>query len=275
MLETLSRGCGWIKCLGQSVFSYIITLEMSGHSHYSTIKRQKESNDAARGAVFSKLTRAITVAVKSGGGSSPDSNYKLRMAIDKAKSLNMPKANVERAISKGVGGGVLEEVTYEGFGPGGVAVMVEVATDNRNRSGQEIKNIFEKGGGNLAGPGAVSFNFEPKGFLVIKKDKNAEEQMLALIDLGVEDIEETSDGIEVYVEATILSQTKEKLEKNGFKINSMELVQKPKNYQSITGEKKANKILSFLETLEKNEDVQKVFANFDIAEDILEKIENE
>ncbi len=248
---------------------------MSGHSHYSTIKRQKEANDAAKGQIFSKLTRAISIAVKTGGGSNPDSNYKLKVAIDKAKALNMPKVNVERAISKGRGGGILEEVTYEGFGPEGVAVIVEVATDNRNRSGQEIKNIFEKGGGSLAGPGAVSFNFEPRGFLIVKKDKNTEEQMLTLIDLGVEDMEEMNDGIEIYVDANVLSQTREKLENKGFDVILTELVQKPKNYQSITEEKKASKILSFLDSLEKHDDVQKVFANFDIPEDILEKIANE
>ncbi|MBU0572291.1 YebC/PmpR family DNA-binding transcriptional regulator [Patescibacteria group bacterium] len=248
---------------------------MSGHSHYSTIKRQKESNDAAKGQVFSKLTRAISIAVKTGGGPVPESNYKLRVAIDKARALNMPKVNIERAISKGTAGGALEEVTYEGFGPEGVAIMVEVATDNRNRSGQEIKNIFEKGGGSLAGPGAVSFNFEPRGFLIVKKDKNTEEQMLTLIDLDVEDMEESSDGIEVYVDANVLSQTREKLEGKGFNIISTELVQKPKNYQSLVDEKKASKVLSLLDNLEKHDDVQKVFANFDIPEDILEKIANE
>lgn len=248
---------------------------MSGHSHYSTIKRQKEANDAARGQVFSKLSRAVSIAVKTGGGSSPDSNYKLRVAIDKARAANMPKVNVERAISKGTGGGVLEEVTYEGFGPGGIAVMVEVATDNRNRSGQEIKNMFEKGGGSLAGPGAVSFNFEPKGFLIVKKDKNTEEQMLTLIDLGVEDMEETNDGIEIYVDSHAITETKETLEKKGFKVISTELVQKPKNYQSISEEKKASKALSFLDSLEKHDDVQKVFANINIPEDILKKIANE
>ncbi len=248
---------------------------MSGHSHYSTIKRQKESNDATKGAVFSKLSRAISIAVKSGGGSSPDSNYKLRVAIDKARAMNMPKASIERAISKGVGGGDLEEVTYEGFGPVGVAVMVEVATDNRNRSGQEIKSIFDKGGGSLAGPGAVSFNFEPKGFIVIKKDKNVEEQMLALIDLGVEDMEETTDGIEIHVDSSLIKEIREKLENKKFNIVSTELVQKPKNYQLLDNEKKANKVLSFLDGLENQDDVQKVFANFDIPEDILEKIANE
>ncbi len=248
---------------------------MSGHSHYATIKRQKESKDAARGQAFSKLARAISIAIKSGGGPNPDTNYKLRVAIDKAKSANMPKANIERAISKGSGGEALEEVTYEGFGPEGIAVIVETATDNRNRIGQEIKGLFERGGGGLAGPGAVSFNFTPRGFLVIKKNKNTEEQMLKLIDLGVEDIEETEDGIEVYVEVGKLSATRDKLEKEGFDISSAELVQKPNNYQIINDEAKAKRILSFLDKLEDNDDVQKVFANFDIPEEVLKKIPND
>lgn len=248
---------------------------MSGHSHYATIKRQKETKDAARGQLFSKLARAVSVAVKTGGGANPDTNYKLRVAIDKAKVANMPKGNIEKAISKGSGGGTLEEVTYEGFGPEGIAVMVEVATDNRNRSGQEIKNLFERGGGRLAGPGAVSFNFEARGLLLVEKKKDKDEQMLTLIDLGVEDMEEMEDGIEVYVESGKLSETKSKLEKEGFKVTSSELMQKPKNYQIISDKNAASKILSFLNKLEEHNDVQKVFANFDIPEDILTKIDNE
>ena len=248
---------------------------MSGHSHYATIKRQKETKDAARGQLFSKLARAVSVAVKTGGGANPDTNYKLRVAIDKAKVANMPKGNIEKAISKGSGGGTLEEVTYEGFGPEGIAVMVEVATDNRNRSGQEIKNLFERGGGRLAGPGAVSFNFEARGLLLVEKKKDKDEQMLTLIDLGVEDMEEMEDGIEVYVESGKLSETKSKLEKEGFKVTSSELMQKSKNYQIISDKNAASKILSFLNKLEEHNDVQKVFANFDIPEDILTKIDNE
>ncbi|MGB6839020.1 MAG: YebC/PmpR family DNA-binding transcriptional regulator [Microgenomates group bacterium] len=248
---------------------------MSGHSHYATIKRQKETKDAARGQLFSKLARAVSVAVKTGGGANPDTNYKLRVAIDKAKVANMPKGNIDKAISKGSGRGTLEEVIYEGFGPGGIAVIVEVATDNRNRSGQEIKNLFERGGGRLAGPGAVSFNFEAKGLLLVEKKKDKDEQMLTLIDLGVEDMEEMEDGIEVYVESGRLSEIKSKLEKEGFKVTSSELAQKPKNYQIISDKNAASKILSFLNKLEEHDDVQKVFANFDIPEDILTKIDNE
>jgi len=248
---------------------------MSGHSHYATIKRQKESKDLAKGKIFSKLAREISIAVKSGGGPSPDSNYKLRVAMDKARAANMPKVNIERAISKGSGGEALEEVTYEGFGPEGIAVMVETATDNRNRTGQEIKGIFERGGGGLAGPGAVSFNFTSRGLLVIKKDKDSEEQMLKLIDLGVEDLEETGDGIEAYVESSKLGEIRDKLEKDNFQISSAELVQKPKNYQTVSNEEKAKKVLSFLDKLEDNDDVQKVFTNLDIPEEILKKISND
>lgn len=246
---------------------------MSGHSHYATIKRQKEAKDAARGQIFSKLAKAISVAVKTGGGANPETNYKLRVAIDKAKAANMPKANIERAISKGTGGGTLEEVTYEGFGPGGIAIIVEAATDNRNRTVQEIKGFFERGGGNLAGPGAVSFNFEPKGLLVIKKKKDTETQMLELIDLGVEDIDEVEDGLEIYVEGNKLGETKKVLEKGGFEVISSELVQKPKALQTVPDEKTAAKALAFLNNLENHEDIQKVFANLDIPDEVMKKLE--
>lgn len=246
---------------------------MSGHSHYATIKRQKETKDAAKGQIFSKLAKAISIAIKTGGGASPDSNYKLRMAIDKAKAANMPKANIERAISKGTGGRALEEVTYEGFGPGGIAVIVEGATDNKNRTTQEIKGLFERGGGNLAGPRAVSFNFESKGLLVVKKKKDTEAQILELIDLGVEDVDEVEDGLEVYVEGGKLNETKKTLEKKGFEITSSELVQKPKTLQTVSDEKTAAKALTFLNNLEDYEDVQKVFANLNIPEEVMKKLE--
>lgn len=239
---------------------------MSGHSKWSTIKRKKEVTDVARGKLFSKLSRAISVAVKTGGGEDPASNHKLRVAVEAARAANMPKVNVERAINKGGGGESLEEVTYEGFGPGGINVIVEVATDNRNRSGQDIKAIFDRGGGRLAGPGAVSFNFESKGLLVVAKDKNVEDQILSLIDLGVEDVEETDDGIEVYVNQKDLSIVRKKIGKNNFKVVSTELVQKPKSLQVVDDKQKVDKIISFLEKLEDLDDVQKVFANLDILD---------
>ena len=227
----------------------------------------------ARGKLFSKLARAISVAVKTGGSNDPETNYKLRVAIEAAKAANMPKDNIERAISKGSEAKNLEEVTYEGFGPGGVAVMVETATDNRNRTAQEIKGLFERGGGRLAGPGAVSFNFEPRGSILVEKEKDSEAQMLTLIDLGVEDMEEVDGSIEVFVEPDKLSEVKEEIEMVGFKVTSTELVQRPKNYVTVADEKQAAKTLSFLRNLEAHDDVQKVFANVDIPQPILKKIE--
>lgn len=240
---------------------------MSGHSHYATIKRQKAATDAARGNVFSKHARAIMIAAK--GGGDPDTNFKLRVAIDKARTDNMPKDNIERAIAKATSeGGALEEVVYEGFGPSGVSVMVEVATDNKNRTAQEMKNLFDKSGGNLAGPGAVSYNFESKGFLLIKKADDAESQMLSLIDMGVEDVAESPDGIEVYVAPENLSQTRKDLEGKGFEMIETEIQMKPKTFQTLENAAEAQKAVKFLEALEEHDDVQRVFSNLDIPEGV-------
>ncbi len=249
---------------------------MSGHSHYATIKRQKGVKDAAKGKIFSKLGRAIAIAVKTGGGiMDPNANYKLRMAVDAARAQNMPKDNIERAISKaGAESANVEEIAYEGFAPGGVGVIVETATDNKNRTAQEIKNIFDRAGGNMGGPGSVSFNFEPKGLLLIKKAQNLDEQMLSLIDLGVDDIQETDDGLEIYVHADQLAQSREKLVANGFEVISMELTRKPINHIEITDASLANRILKLLDNLEEYEDVQKVYANLDIPDDVLKETEN-
>lgn len=247
---------------------------MSGHSKWSTIKRKKEATDAARGKLFSKLARSIAIAVKTGGGSNPDTNHKLKDAIEAAKAANMPKANIERALSRGSGGENLEEVTYEGFGPAGISIIVEVATDNKNRTAQEIKAIFERGGGRLAGRGAVSFNFKPKGFFVVTKVANTENQMLELIDIGAEDVEETEDGIEVYVEPDKFSEVKKGLKDAGFKVTSTSLVQKPKILQTVSEKDSVLKTLSFLEKLEDQDDVQKVFANIDVPDDVLKNIKH-
>lgn len=246
---------------------------MSGHSHYATIKRQKEANDAARGNIFSKLARAITIATKSGGGPDPASNFKLRVEMERARAANMPKENVDRAIARAtVEGEALEEASYEGFGPSGVAVIVEVATDNRNRTGQEIKNLFERAGGHLAGPGAVSFNFEPKGILVVQKTADPQVQMLKLIDLGVEEMEESPDGIEIYTSPDKLSQTKNKLEGEGFAVSSFELTQKPKTFTTISDPKEATAALSFLDSLQDHDDAQKVYANIDVPDEVMSKL---
>ncbi len=249
---------------------------MSGHSHYATIRRQKEAKDSLKGQVFSKLARAIQIAVRVGGSPDPEANYKLRVAVDKAKAANMPKESIERAISKGTGeGGELEEVTYEGFGPGGVAVIVEAATDNRNRTAQEIKNLFERAGGGLAGPGSVSYNFESKGLIVVAKEKDVEDQMLKLIDLKVDDIEEVEDAIEVYVRLDEIARVKEKINNLGYKIISYDLTRRPKSFVRITDTDLAQKLLSFLDTLEENTDVQKVYANLDIPDEVLRNIKSD
>ena len=245
---------------------------MSGHSHYATIHRQKELKDAKKGNVFSKLARAISIAVKAGGGPDPDSNFKLRMVIDKAKAQNMPKVNVERAIASGVGGEKLEEVVYEGFGPLGIAVMVEAATDNRNRTGQEIKNLFERGGGNMGGPGAVAYNFEQKALIEIKKSKNSEQQILSIIDLGVDEVEETNESIEVYVNPNDYSSKLAMIHEKGFEVLLSEITKKPKNFREISNIDDAKRILSFLDNISSHDDVLRVHSNVDIPDLILRQL---
>jgi len=218
------------------------------------------------------MARAIAIAIKSGGGADPTQNYKLRMAIEQAKAANVPKANIDRILSRSQEVGNYDEVTYEGYGPGGIAVIVDTATDNRNRTSQEIKNIFERSGGSLAGPGAVSYNFEPKVLMLVQKEADVDAQMLKLIDLGVEDIEESQDGLEVYVSTKDAGNIKEKLEKGGFKISSFETIRKPKSLLSIMDESKAKKTIAFLESLEDLDDVQNVYSNLDIPEDIAKRI---
>jgi YebC/PmpR family DNA-binding regulatory protein len=244
---------------------------MSGHSHYATIKRQKATNDAAKGNLFSKMARAIMIAAK--GGADPDMNFRLRFEIDKARAISMPKENIERAIAKATTEAAnLEEITYEGFGPGGFGVIVEVMSDNKNRTAQEIKSVFERGGGTLAGPNAVAFNFESKGFMLVKKSADPDSQMLTLIDAGAEDIEDTPDGFEVYVAPDKLGQIHKKLAGGGFEVTEVELQMKPKNFQTIESPGEAAKALKFLDEIESLDDVQKVFSNMDIPDEIMKQV---
>jgi YebC/PmpR family DNA-binding regulatory protein len=236
---------------------------MSGHSHFATIKRQKGLKDAAKGNIFGKLSKNISIAIKSGGGVNPDMNFKLRIAIDKAKESNMPKENIDRILKSAAEKQEnLEEITYEGFGPHGIGVLVEVVTDNKNRSAQEFKNIFEKAGGNIAGPGAVSYNFDHKGYLLLEKSDDVDSQELTLIDLGVDDIQVTEDGLEVFVPFDMLYDFKQKVETAGFKVVTAELRMVPKNYVEVTDPTHIEKITNFIETLEEHDDVQRVFSNF-------------
>lgn len=244
---------------------------MSGHSHYATIKRQKATNDAAKGNLFSKMARAIMIAAK--GGADPDMNFRLRFEIDKARAISMPKENIERAIAKATTEAAnLEEITYEGFGPGGISVMVEVMSDNKNRTAQEVKNVFERGGGTLAGPNAVAFNFDSKGFMLVKKSADADAQMLSLIDSGAEDIQESDGELEVYVAPDKLAQVHKKVTESGFEVTNAELIMKPKVFQEISDPVVAGKAIKFVEDIESHDDVQKVFTNLDIPEDVMQKI---
>lgn len=237
---------------------------MSGHSKWATIKHQKGINDAKRGNLFSKLARAITIAAKT-GGASPDANLKLKIAIDRAREASMPRENIDRAIDKGVGtGGVdLQEVVYEGYGPGGVAILVEAATDNRNRTTQEIKTIFDRAEGSLGSPGSVSFQFEQKGLMLVNSDSvsDGEEKMLKIMEIeGVEDVEETEGEIEVYTSHNNLMNVKEKIGNLGIRVKSAELIYKPKNPLKID-DTKLDRIVKLINALDEHDDTQKVYAN--------------
>ena len=242
---------------------------MSGHSKWSTIKHKKAITDQRRGKVFSRLSKGLIVAIKTGGGNNPNTNYKLKVAIEKAKTLNMPKNNIERVLKNAEKEKDMEEIVYEGFGPGGFSVIVETATDNRNRTVAEIKKLFEKNGGRVGGPGSVAFNFSLKGMLLVEKKGNVEEQILKIMDLDVEDVEEVEGVVEVITPPTSLSKVKDKIEKLGYKIISFELVQNPQNLHSLKEKNEVNKALSFLETIEDHEDVQKVFSNLDFPEKLI------
>ncbi len=242
---------------------------MSGHSKWSTIKRQKGAADIKRGLTFTKIANVITIAVKLGGSGDPESNPRLRMATEAARAVNMPKENVQRAIDRGLGKGgaaALEEVIYEGFGPGKVAFYVEGLTDNRLRTLQEIKNLFERSGGSLAGQGSVAYMFEKKGEIRVKgKGGSAEEEMLELIDLGAEDVEEFTENIQgylVYTQSSELNTMGTKITQAGYRVENQELVMKPTILQEVTDKEIAQKVIEFIEKLEEQEDIQKVYDNF-------------
>lgn len=244
---------------------------MSGHSKWATIKRQKEANDHKRGQIFSKLARAISIAAKEGGGD-PQGNFKLRLLLEKARQANMPKDNIQRAIKKGQGGEggeAWEEILYEGYGPEKIAILVETVTDNRNRTTAEIKSIFDRAGGALASPGAVSFQFRRMSFISIAKKEDVDGQLLSLMDLGVEDVEETRDGIEIYAKPEEMNSLKSRLEEMGQEIIEAELFWRPNAPVEIAQKEKAEKILRFIETLEDHDDVQKVYSNFDASPETL------
>jgi YebC/PmpR family DNA-binding regulatory protein len=244
---------------------------MSGHSKWSTIKRKKGAEDAKRGKIFTRVAREITVAARNGGGD-PGTNPTLRLAMDKARDANMPKDNIERAIKRGTGeleGGQLEEVFYEGYAPHGVALLVKCLTDNRNRTLAEVRRIFNRSGGNLAEAGAVTWMFDTKGYLAVARDDlDPDEIFMMAIDAGAEDIEVSDDFVEVYTLATDLHAVREGLIGGGLTVEDAELSQVPKTLMTL-GEKETLQVMNMIENLEELDDVQQVYSNLDISEEIL------
>ncbi len=247
---------------------------MSGHSKWSQIKRAKGVTDAKRGQLFTKYTREIMVAVRS-GGVDPESNFRLRLAIQKAKDSSMPYDNIDRAIKKASGGGeggALAEVTYEAYGPGGVAILVNVLTDNRLRTLQEVRSVFTRGGGSLAEAGSVAWLFKPKGIITVDlANQDADELGLYAIDSGAEDVNPGKGYMEVTTEAKDLEKVRKALERKGAKIISAELPMVPQTMVSL-GEKNALTTVRLLDRLEELDDVQKVYSNADYSDEVLEAL---
>ncbi|TGB04188.1 YebC/PmpR family DNA-binding transcriptional regulator [Halobacillus salinus] len=249
---------------------------MAGHSKWSNIKHRKGAQDKKRGKLFMKLAREIYMAAKEGGGD-PDTNPNLRQAVDKARSNNMPNDNVDRAIKKATGdleGVNYEEFTYEGYGPGGVAVMVTVLTDNKNRTAADVRHAFNKNDGNLGENGCVSFMFNRRGFLVIDRSTNEadeEEMLLEAIEAGAEDMETTDSHFEIYTEPEAFSEVKQTLEQDGYTFSTSEVTMIPETYTPLD-EKGVEKMLKLIDMLEDNDDVSEVYHNLDADEEVLEKL---
>lgn len=247
---------------------------MAGHSHWAQIKRKKAAQDAKRGQLFTKLIREIIIAVRQGGSGDPDMNPRLRAAIQSARAVNMPKENIERAIKKALGleeGTQYEEAVFEGYGPGGVAILVNTITDNRKRTVSELRHLFSKFGGSLAEPGAVAWLFEQKGLIVVPK-KEEEKVLEIAIENGAEDTKEYESEIEVITSPQDYEKTKEALEKAGIEIISAKVTMVPKTLVPIIEEGTAQSLLKLMESLEDLDDVQQVYANFDIPEKIMESL---
>ena len=249
---------------------------MSGHSKWSTIKHKKGAQDAKRGKLFSKLTRAIIVAAKEGGGD-PGANLALANAIEKARSYSMPKDNIERAVARGSGvdadAQAFETVVYEGYGPSGIAVIVEALTDNRNRTASDVRHLFSKHDGNLGGSGAVSWLFERRGVVLVDAEGVDEDELvLAAAEGGADDITRDGTSFEVATAPESLVTVRKAIEAAGFTVESAELTMVPKTTVSLEDEAAAKKILRLVDLLEENDDVQEVYANFDIPERVLEAV---
>ncbi len=250
---------------------------MSGHSHWATIKHKKGAVDAKRGKLWSKLSRAIIIAARHGGGD-PNMNLKLRYAIDKAREVSMPKDNIERAIKRGTGeveGLTFEEITYEGFGPAGVALLVEVLTDNRNRTNGEVRKIFERCGGNMGSAGSVGYLFERKGVFHVPAEELDEDAMMEkALDAGADDLRRTGASFEIVCEPQAFNKVQEALKKAGLNVTNSELAQVPKTPVDADVEA-ARKVLRLLESLDDHDDVQNVYCNLNMTQALMAELEKE
>ena len=248
---------------------------MSGHSHWATIKRRKGAADAKRGQAFSKCAKALMLAARK--GTDPNMNLALRYALDEARAVNMPKDSIERAIKKGAGeleGQQLQEVTYEAYGQAGVAILIEVVTDNRNRTSSEISKIVERHGGRMGQPHSVAWLFSKRGVIMVSGFKDEERVMDVALGAGAEDLSPTDDGFEVVTPIEAMETVKKALEAAQIPVARAELAQRPQNYISL-GESDARKILGLMEAIEDHDDVQKVHSNFDVPVEIIEKLQAE
>jgi YebC/PmpR family DNA-binding regulatory protein len=246
---------------------------MSGHSKWASIKHRKAATDARRGQLFTKLARAVTVAAREGGGD-PDANFALAAAVQKARDYSMPKDNIQRAIDRGAGaaGGAeaIERVVYEGYGPGGAAILVEALTDNRNRTSADVRHVFDKHGGSLGEPGSVAWVFEKRGVVLIDANRYSEDDLIAAIDAGADDVSVDGDSLKVLCTAEDLTAVREALESAGVQVESAELTMEPKSVVQVGGGDVAA-LMRLMDALDDHDDVEAVHANFDIPAEVLEQ----
>jgi YebC/PmpR family DNA-binding regulatory protein len=252
---------------------------MAGHSKWANIKHKKARSDEKRGKEFTKIAKEITIAVRSGGGGDPEANSKLKLAIQKAKAINMPNENISRAIKKGTGemeSEAIEEIIYEGYAPGGVAIMLEIATDNRNRTASEVRHLFSKANGNLGETGCVAWMFKRAGYIALNKENlqlDEEELMLIALELGADDVREEDDSYEVITSPEVFMEVKEGLEGQGIKLEEADVVMLPENTVEINDADTAARVIKLVDLLEDHDDVQNVFTNMSISDEILEQME--
>jgi YebC/PmpR family DNA-binding regulatory protein len=251
---------------------------MAGHSKWANIKHKKARSDEKRGKEFTKIAKEITIAAHSGGGD-PEANSKLKLAIQKAKAINMPNDNINRAIKRGTGeleSEIIEEIIYEGYAPGGVAIMLEIATDNRNRTASEIRHLFSKANGNLGESGCVAWMFKRSGYIVLSKetlDLDEEELILTALELGADDVREEDDAYEIITTPEVFMEVKEGFEEQGINLEDADVVMLPENTVEINDADTAARVIKLVDLLEDHDDVQNVFTNMSISDEILEQME--